>query len=41
MVEALLGILFGILMLSGLGFIFGLGLAFVAKIFHVEISNNI
>ena len=36
-----MGILYGILLLSGLGFIFGLGLAFIGKIFHVEIDPKI
>ena len=36
-----IGILIGILVLSGLGFVFGIGLAFIAKIFHVEIDPKI
>src|SRR4030042_6883935 len=31
----------GILLLSGLGFVFGIGLAFVGKMFHVEIDPKI
>lgn len=36
-----MSILWGILLLSGLGFLFGLGLAIIAKIFHVEIDPKI
>lgn len=39
--EIVKGIVVAILLLSGLGFIFGLVLAFVAKIFHIEVDDRI
>jgi electron transport complex protein RnfB len=37
----MLGIIIAIVTLSGLGFVFGLGLAFIAKVFHVETDPRI
>lgn len=37
----MLAIFWGIILLSTLGFLFGIGLAFVAKIFHVEVDPKI
>lgn len=39
--EAFIGIISGIGLLSVLGFIFGIGLAFAAKIFHVDVDPKI
>ena len=37
----MLSIFLGILLLSSLGFTFGIGLAIIAKIFHVEVDPKI